>query len=81
MLMQGLTESALLGMVAGVVSLLLSWFFLRISTKFLPDLENLAVLEPKLLLLGMMLAIATAISSALYPIYRANRYTISAELK
>jgi putative ABC transport system permease protein len=81
MLMQGLTESALLGMVAGVVSLLLSWFFLRISTKFLPDLENLAVLEPKLLLLGMMLAIATAIASALYPLYRANRYTISAELK
>lgn len=81
MLMQGITESALLGLIAGGVSLLLSWFFLRISTKFLPDLENLAVLEPKLLLLGMMLALVTAIASALYPLYRANRYTISSELK
>jgi putative ABC transport system permease protein len=81
MLMQGLTESALLGIVAGFTSLLLSWLFLKLSTQFLPDLANLAILEPKLLVLGMLLAIATAISSALYPLYRANRYAISAELK
>ncbi|KGK01186.1 ABC transporter permease [Thalassotalea sp. ND16A] len=81
LLLQGLTESALLGLIAGVFSLLLSWLFLKLSTEFLPDLANLAVLEPKLLLLGMVLALCTAISSALYPLYRANRYTISAELK
>jgi putative ABC transport system permease protein len=78
---QGLTESVLLGHVAGVVSLLLSWLFLKLSITFLPDLENIAVLEPKLLLLGMLLALFTSVSSALYPLYRANRYTISAELK
>jgi putative ABC transport system permease protein len=78
---QGLTESVLLGLVAGVVSLLLSWLFLKLSITFLPDLENIAVLEPKLLLLGMLLALFTSVSSALYPLYRANRYTISAELK
>jgi len=78
---QGLTESVLLGVAAGVVSLLLSWLFLKLSVTFLPDLENIAVLEPKLLLLGMLLALVTSVSSALYPLYRANRYTISAELK
>jgi putative ABC transport system permease protein len=78
---QGLTESVLLGLVAGVVSLLLSWLFLKLSITFLSDLENIAVLEPKLLLLGMLLALFTSVSSALYPLYRANRYTISAELK
>jgi putative ABC transport system permease protein len=67
--------------VAGVVSLLLSWLFLKLSITFLPDLENIAVLEPKLLLLGILLALVTSVSSALYPLYRANRYTISAELK
>jgi putative ABC transport system permease protein len=81
MLLQGLTESALLGLVAGVLSLLLSWLFLKLSTQFLPDLTNLAILEPKILLLGMLLALGTAIASALYPLYRANRYAISAELK
>jgi len=80
-LMQGITESALLGVIAGLLSLLLSWLFLKLSIKFLPDLENLAVLEPKLLLLGVLLALVTAIFSALYPLYRGTRYTISAELK
>ena len=80
-LKQGITESVLLGLMAGVVSLLLSWLFLNVSITFLPDLENIAVLEPKLLLLGMLLALITSVSSALYPLYRANRYTISAELK
>ena len=81
MLMQGITESVVLGLIAGIISLLLSWLFLKLSISFLPDLANIAVLEPKLLLLGMVLALVTSVSSALYPLYRANRYTISAELK
>ena len=81
MLVQGLTESVLLGLFTGVVALVLSWLFLKLSMQFLPRLTNLAVLEPKLLVLGMLLALVTSIASALYPLYRANRYTISAELK
>jgi putative ABC transport system permease protein len=80
-LIQGMTESAVLGLIAGLVAIILSWVFLHLSISFLPDLANIAVLEPKLLLLGMLLALFTSISSALYPLYRANRYTISAELK
>ena len=81
LLSQGLTESVILGLVAGLISLLLSWFFLKLSTEFLPGLRNIAVLEPKLLAVGMLLALLTAVLSALYPLFRANRYTISAELK
>jgi len=81
MLIQGVTESALLGIIAGITSMLLSWLFLKLSIQFLPDLANLAILEPKILILGMLLALGTAIFSALYPLYRANRYAISAELK
>jgi putative ABC transport system permease protein len=81
MLIQGLTESVVLGVVTGAISLVLSWLFLKLSVQFLPRLANIAVLEPKLLILGMLLALITSIASALYPIYRANRYTISAELK
>ncbi|MEW6999283.1 ABC transporter permease [Colwelliaceae bacterium BS250] len=81
MLMQGITESVLLGLVAGLISLVLSWLFLKLSIEFLPDLANIAVLDNKLLLLGVLLALVTSVASALYPLYRANRYTISAELK
>lgn len=81
MLAQGLTESSLLGVIAGLVSLILSWLFLKLSTEFLPDLANIAVLDTQVLALGVCLAVLTSILSALYPIYRANRYTISAELK
>ncbi|AAZ25050.1 ABC transporter permease [Colwellia psychrerythraea] len=81
MLVQGLTESVLLGLFTGAVALVLSWLFLKLSVQFLPRLANIAVLEPKLLVLGMLLALVTSIASALYPLYRANRYSISAELK
>ena len=81
MLIQGLTESVLLGICTGAIALVLSWLFLQLSVQFLPRLANIAVLEPKLLVLGMVLALVTSIASALYPLYRANRYTISAELK
>ncbi len=81
MFKQGLIESLLLGVITGLVSLLLSWIFLKVSIEFLPALENLAVLEPKLLMIGVLLAILTSVVSALYPLYRAVRYTISAELK
>lgn len=81
MLVQGITESVLLGVITGVVSLVLSWLFLKISISFLPNLANIAVLEPKLLVLGMLIALFTSVASGLYPLYRANRYTISAELK
>ena len=81
MLMQGLTESVLLGLFTGALALVLSWLFLKLSVQFLPRLTNIAVLEPKLLVLGMLLALVTSIASALYPLYRAYRYTISAELK
>lgn len=81
MLWQGVTESALLGFITGCVALVLSWLFLKLSIKFLPHLANVAVLQPNILALGMLLAIATSVTSAMYPLYRANRYTISAELK
>jgi len=81
MLMQGITESVVLGVIAGIISLLLSWLFLKLSINFLPGLADIAVLEPRLLILGVLLALVTSVSSALYPLYRANRYTISAELK
>ena len=81
MLMQGLTESLLVGLIAGVLALSLSWLFLKLSGEFLPGLATLAVLEPKILVSGLLLALVTAVASALYPLYRASRYTISAELK
>ncbi|WP_274053540.1 ABC transporter permease [Thalassomonas haliotis] len=81
MLMQGLMESVLVGLIAGVLALVLSWLFLKFSGQFLPDLSKIAVLEPKILVSGLLLALVTAIVSALYPLYRASRYTISAELK
>jgi len=81
MLLQGLTESVLLGVITGITALVLSWLFLKVSISFLPNLTNIAVLEPKLLALGMFIALVTSVASALYPLYRANRYTISSELK
>jgi len=81
MLVQGLVESLVVGVIAAIVSLLLSWMFLSLSSNFLPALSNMAVLDAKIFFLCVALAFLTSIVSALYPLYRANRYTISAELK
>jgi putative ABC transport system permease protein len=81
MFWQGLIESTLLGAIASLLSLALSWLFLKLSTEMLPALRNLAVLDMKVVMVGILLAIVTSNLSALYSLYRANRYTISAELK
>lgn len=81
MFWQGWVESTVLGLLASLMSLVLSWVFLKLSTEMLPALQNLAVLDPKVMIFGVILAIVTANLSALYSLYRANRYTISAELK
>ena len=81
LLQQNLIECIILGVIAGVCALILSWVFLEVSIMFLPHLENLAFTELKLHMAGMFMAVLTAVLSALYPMYRMNRYSISAELK
>lgn len=81
LLQQNLVESLLLGAIAGVTTLLLSWVFLEVSISFLPHLEKLAHTELKLHFAAIGLAMLTTVLSALYPMYRMSRYSISAELK
>ena len=81
LLQQNLVESLLLGVMSGILALLLAWSFLQVSVSLLPHLENLAKFELSVLLTGLGLAIFTTVISAFYPMYRMNRYSISAELK
>lgn len=81
MLIQGLVESTVVGLISAIIALGFSWVFLKISVEFLPRLTNIAVLDTRILIAGVAIAIVTANLSALYPLIRANRYTISAELK
>lgn len=78
---QGLVEGLVAGALAGLLSLLLSWLFLSISTLLLPNLDNIAVLDGKILLSGFAIALVTTLLSALYPLFRAGQSSISAELK
>ncbi|WP_340678789.1 ABC transporter permease [Paraglaciecola sp.] len=78
---QGLVEGLVAGALAGLLSLLLSWLFLSISILLLPDLDNIAVLDGKILLSGFAIALITTLLSALYPLFRAGRSSISTELK
>lgn len=80
-LWQGLIESSLLGVVTGIFAIGLSSVFLMLSVKMLPSLENLASMSTEVLIYGALLSLLTANVSSLYAVYRANRYTISAELK
>lgn len=80
-LWQGLVESSLLGIITGIVAIALSGVFLMLSVQMLPSLENLANMSTEVLIYGALLSLVTANVSSLYAVYRANRYTISAELK
>ena len=79
--MQGAVESTLLGLMISIAAVSLSGLFLVLSTEMLPNLENLAVLNGNTLIAGVVLSIITANLSSVYSRYRANRYSISAELK
>lgn len=81
LLQQNLVESLLLGVMSGLLALALAWSFLEVSVVFLPHLKNLVSFELPILIGGIALAILTTTLSAIYPMYRMSRYTISAELK
>lgn len=78
---QGVVESTLLGVITSALALGLSSLFLIMSVEMLPHLRNLAQLDGDTLIYGVVLSILATNLSALYSLYRANRYTISAELK
>jgi putative ABC transport system permease protein len=80
-LYQGLIESTILGLISSLAAIALSYGFLIFSTTLLPTFANLAVLNIDTLIAGILLSIISANLSSLYSIYRANRYSISAELK
>lgn len=81
MLVQGLVESTIVGVIASAIALVFSWLFLKASIEFLPMLTNIAVLDIEVLAWGVGIAIIASNISVIYPLIRANRYTISAELK
>ncbi|WP_225917985.1 ABC transporter permease [Neiella holothuriorum] len=78
---QGFVEAMLVGSIAGSLALLLSWLFLACSVVLLPNLKAIAQLEPAVLGQGFAIALLTALLSTGYPLWRANRASISAEMK
>lgn len=81
LLQQGLVESCVLGVISAIIGLLLAWCFLQLSITFLPQLQNLAVLDYEILILSFILAIVVTNLSCLYSLIRTNKQSISAELK
>jgi putative ABC transport system permease protein len=81
LLMQGIIESCVIGLVAGGAGMLLAKVFLMLSVNVLPTLRNLAVLDPEVLGACFALAIIIANLSNLYPLLRINQTSISYELK
>lgn len=78
---QGLVESLVVGAVSAFFALLLSWVFLKVSTRFLPNLEELANLDSGILGLGAAIALATTVLCCVYPLWRTSQRSISLELK
>jgi len=78
---QGVIESTLLGLLTGLIGLLLANLFLTMSVNFIPSVRNIAVLDPKVMLGGVIVAVVVTNLSNLYPLIRVNHRTISTELK
>ena len=78
---QGVIEASIVGVIGGIAALFLSWLFLQISVQLIPDLKPVAHLDFAVLTQGFCIAIATAWLSTAYPLWQANRASISAEMK
>lgn len=78
---QGLVESLIVGVLAGLASIALSWLFLQIAKQFLSNLTNIAVIELNTVVIGLAIAIVTSIVCMAYPLVQAGRQSISSVLK
>jgi putative ABC transport system permease protein len=81
LMLQGIIESTLLGLFTGLIGLLLANLFLTMSVSFIPSVRNIAVLDPTVMLGGVVVAVIVTNLSNLYPLIRVNHRTISTELK
>ena len=81
LMIQGVIESILLGIITGLVGVILAYLFLQMSINFIPNIRNIAVLDPAVISVGVLLAIIVANLSNLYPLVHTNHRTISTELK
>lgn len=79
---QFLIEAAAIGLAGGVLGLLLTALGMAgIGHVFEPEVARLATLDASLLLLTMLLAVATTLIAALYPIWRAAQVQPAWQLK
>ena len=79
---QFLTEAAAIGLAGGVLGLLLTALGMAgIGHVFEPEVARLAQLDAPLLLLTVLLAVATTLIAALYPIWRAAQVQPAWQLK
>lgn len=78
---QGMVESVIVGLLAGLASMLLSWLFLQIAKQFLSDFTNIAVIEMDTVFIGLAIALITSIVCMAYPLIQAGRHSISSVLK
>jgi putative ABC transport system permease protein len=66
------TESAVLGLIAGVIGCVLAWLGVTIGNRFIGEGLQLT-LPPNLFLLGLGLSLVTGTLGGLYPAWRASR--------
>ena len=79
---QFLTEAAAIGVAGGLLGLLLTALGMAgIDQVFEPSIARLARLDGSLLLLALALAVATTLTAAIYPIWRAAQVQPAWQLK
>lgn len=79
---QFLVEAAAIGLAGGVLSLLLTALGLQVIDQvFVPEIARLARLDPALMLLTLLVALATMLAAAIYPVWRAAKVRPAWQLK
>lgn len=78
---QGLVESMLIGLCCALLSLAFGWVFLQISIALFPALKYTSDVDLSFIMIGIVIALVTSLTSMLYPLSRACRTSLSATLK
>jgi putative ABC transport system permease protein len=78
---QFLIETAVVGLVGGMLGLLMSYGALALLSKSSPQMKNLAHMDTSMLLLTFALSVMAAVAAGLLPTWRACQVTPALQLK
>ncbi|MEM9102965.1 MAG: ABC transporter permease [Pseudomonadota bacterium] len=78
---ESVTESFLIGSIAGIIAIFLSYLFLIVASKLLPRMAHIIEYDPSSFFISFCVTLSSSLLIAFYPVYSTYRHSIALQIK